>query len=214
MALKRRGSEKEDKKIVCENLEEGREYEARLVYIADLGLHENSYEGVKPNVQKIALGYEIIGETVEIDDETFPRLLWDKPFNIYWKMAGNGTELTKYKIFKPTAKENEMADWENVLGTPVNVTITHVPDKKDPKILYDNILSVVPIPKKYHKDVADASITLTVGDADDKDNEATKNLYGLTKWFYDRRLVESDTPEPINPNNGEAEFNPDDEIPF
>jgi len=194
--LKRRGNAKEDKNIVCENLEEGKDYEARLVFVADLGLHENSYMGEeKANVQKIALGYEILGETVEIDGEVFPRIMWDKPFNIYWKMTSNGTELSKFKIFNPTAKEGEMANWEGVLGTPVNITVVHVQDKKDKDKVYDNILSVQAIPKKYHKDVPAPITTLVVGDADDKENEATKSLFGLTKWMYDRRIVEGDAPE-------------------
>jgi hypothetical protein len=201
--LKRRGGNgdggNDKKNIVCENLEEGKEYESRLVYVADLGLHENSYKGEeKANVQKIALGLEVLGETVEIDGEVRPRLLWGKPFNIYWEMTPNGTELVNYKVFDPSAKEGEVADWEKVLGTPVNLTIVHVADKKDKSIKYDNIASVVPIPKKYQKDIGKATLTPCVGDADDENNDATRSLYGLTKWFFDRRIVEGgDSSEPV-----------------
>lgn len=191
MGLKRRSTESgEDKKsIVCENLDVSQEYEARLVYVADLGLHENNYKGeIKPNVQKIALGYEILGESVKIDEEDHPRILWDNPFNIYYSMTPNGKELEVYKMFEPAAVENEVADWEKVLGSPVSITIKQVKDKKDPSILYDNIASVQPIPKKYQKGVAKALLTPAVGDSDDAENVVTKALYGLTKWMYDRRL--------------------------
>ena len=214
MGLKRRSSESdgEKKSIVVENLDPNQEYEARLVYVADLGLHENTYKGeLKPNVQKIALGYEVLGETIEVDDEVLPRILWDNPFNIYYSMTPNGKELEVYKMFEPRAKENEIADWEKVLGAAVNITVVQVPDKKDPKVLYDNISSVQPIPKKYQKDVAKALTKVAVGDSDDKDNVVTQCLYGLTKWMYDRRLTESvDAPS----TSDEPVFNPDDEIPF
>ena len=214
MSLKRRGTEKEEKNIVCENLELGHEYEARLVYVADLGLHDGSYGNEqKPNVQKIALGYEVIGETVEIDGEEFPRVLWDKPFNIYFKMTPKGTELIKYKVFNPSAKEDEVADWDSVLGTPVNLTVEHVTDKKDKDKKYDNIASVVPIPKKYHKDVGEATVKPCVGDADDADNEATKALYGLTKWMFDRRIVEKEHPDYGEPNE-KFVATTDDDLPF
>lgn len=214
MGLKRRSSEdgEDSKKIVAENLDPSQEYEARLVYVADLGLHENSYKGeLKPDVQKIALGYEVLGETIEIDGEDFPRILWDNPFNIYYSMTPNGKELEVYKMFDPKAKENEIADWEKALGAAVSLTIEQVADKKDPKVLYDNISSVQPIPKKYQKGVAKALTKVAVGDADDKDNPVTQALYGLSKWMYDRRLTEG--AEPVVKTE-EPVFNPDDEIPF
>lgn len=214
MGLTRRSSEnaEDSKKIVAENLDPSQEYEARLVYVADLGLHENSYKGEpKPDVQKIALGYEILGETIEVDGEDFPRILWDTPFNIYYSMTPNGKELEVYKMFDPKAKEDEIADWEKVLGAAVSITIVQVADKKDPKVLYDNIATVQPIPKKYQKGVAKALTKTAVGDADDKDNVVTQALYGLSKWMYDRRLNEGAV-DPVTTE--EPTFNPDDEIPF
>ena len=87
MAIKRTGevSKKNDLDPIP-NLEAG-EHEGRLRYVADLGLHTNEYKGeVKPNVQKLALGIEIVGETIEIDGETKPRLLWTSAFNIFHQM--------------------------------------------------------------------------------------------------------------------------------
>jgi hypothetical protein len=216
MGLKRRGNSSDSEKPNVEftNLEEGREYEARLVYVADLGLHENSYMGeAKPDVQKIALGYEILGETIKIDDVETPRLMWEEPINIYWSMSENGKELQRYRIFVPSAKPDEVANWDAVLGIPVNITIKHVRDKKDKDIIYDNIESVQAIPKKYHKDVPKSTLTPCVGDADDPDNEATKALYGLTKWMFDRRIVEKEHPDYGEPNE-KFVATTDDDVPF
>jgi len=193
--LKRRGSKQEsggDKpKITCDNLNAGQDYEARLVYVADLGLHKAFGDDEKPDVQKIALGYEVIGEVITMDGVEKPRLLWDQPLNIYWQLTELGTELKVYKVFNPNADSGEEAEWEKYLGTPVSLTVKHVKDKKDPTILYDNIASIQPIPKKYQKDVGKGKLECAIGDADDGENPATKALYGLTNWFYERRIVES-----------------------
>ena len=209
MGLKRRGEKTEGKDLPkIPNLENGGEYEGRLVYVADLGLHEREYMGEKkPDVQKIALGIEIIGETVELEDGTVPRLLWVKPFNIYWKMSDKGAEFGYYKVFEPSAVADTVADWELQLGKCCSVTITHVKDKKDPSVVYDNIQNIVGIPAKYQKNIGAATIEPCVGDADDEDNPATKALYGLSRWMYDQRIVEGDTQE-------DSGFDPDDEIPF
>ena len=199
--------------ITYVNLKEGEEYDARLVYVADLGLHTNEYKGVvKPDVQKLALGFEILGETVGIDGEEQPRMLWAKPFNIYYSLTDKGAEMKWFKIFSPAAKEGEIADWESVLGYPVSITVEHTPDKKDPTIKYDNISAVVAIPKRYQKDIKQGLLQSGIGDPDDADNECTKALYGLTKWMYDQRMVEGSVAEGVKVD--EPTFNPDDEIPF
>lgn len=218
MALKRRGgndSKGSDSKstIVAENLKAGEEYEGRLVYVADLGLHENNYKGdVKPDVQKIALGVEIIGETIEVDGEKKPRILWTKPFNIFYKMTEKGNELKYYKMFNPSAEENTVADWDSVLGNVVSVLISHTTAKDDANIVYDNIQSLSSVPKKYQADVGEALTEPCIGDADDEENACTKALYGLTRWFYDRRIIDGskkeETPEPPN----EPVFNPDTDV--
>lgn len=214
MTLKRRSDQQESKKesnIV--NLENGKEYEGRLVYIADLGLQEREYKGEqKPPCQMIALGFEIIGEQVDIDGEVHPRYLWDRPFNIYHEMTDKGIELVKYKIFKATAEAGKVADWDSVLNTPVNITIKHTVSGD---ATYDNIGSITPIPLKYQGSIAEATITPCIGDADDPDNACTKALYGLTKWFYDKRIGAAPTKEEeVDYGKNAPAFNPDDEIPF
>lgn len=208
MGIKRKGSKQEKKDVVFNNLKEEEEYEGRLVYVADLGLHKNDYKGVvKPDVQKLSLGIEIIGETIEVDGEVKPRLMWTKPFNIYYSLTDKGAELAQYKIFNPSAKAGEVADWDSVLDTPVNVTIVNV-KSKDGDEVYDNIDSLIPIPKKYQKSVGKATIKPCIGDSEDENNEATKALHSLARWMWDQRIVEEDT------NSVGDDFHSEDEIPF
>ena len=71
-----------------ENLQEG-EHEGRLVMVADLGWHEDEYQGVKKKpAKKAAIGIEIVDSTVEINREEQPRLLWTRPFNVFLQPKG------------------------------------------------------------------------------------------------------------------------------
>lgn len=211
--LKRRGAapEKSENKIDIPNLVEGQEYEGRLVYVADLGLHKREYKGEeKTPCQKIALGIEIIGETVELDDKVVPRLLWVKPFNIFFQLTDKGKEIEYYKIFEPGAKADTVVDWDLQLGKPVSVLISHY--KKDDKC-YDNIDSLSGIPVKYQADIPPATIDPCIGDADDEDNACTKALYGLSKWMFEQRI--DDNPSAQEPSPVDPGFDPDDDdIPF
>src|SRR5512143_1716152 len=98
MALNRNtpSSNSNKKDLKYTNAPEG-ENEARLVYVADLGLQKKEYMGEdKGNVQQIALGFEIVGQYVELNDVKVPRLLWTSPFYIYQTMGDKGKEFAYY----------------------------------------------------------------------------------------------------------------------
>ncbi len=214
MSLKRRAPKNDSKasEVVFENLENGGEYEARLVYVGDLGMQERSYgKEVKTPAQQISLGLEILGETVEIDGVEAPRLLWTNPANIFWQLTELGKELELYKVFNPKALPDTEADWDAQLGKPCNVTIKHVKGKgqHDGKV-FDNIASIGAIPTKYQKNVVEGTMTPCVGDADDEENPATKALYGLSRFVWDKRL-----PEEVEETEvGEDDFDDENDVPF
>ena len=187
--LKRRGTPQGDKKEY-ENLANG-EYEGRLTYVADLGMQAREYKGeVKSPCQQLSLGIEILGEHVKIGEEEVPRVLWTKPFNIYFVMNEKGNEFKLYRVFDSTAQEGEEADWDSVLGTPCSVVVG-----KDAKTnTYDEIVTLNPIPAKYRKDVAAGELDPAIGDADDMDNPANKAMFGLVKYVYDKRILDVDIP--------------------
>tara|TARA_R110000803_G_scaffold48570_4_gene100989 strand:+ start:2590 stop:3237 length:648 start_codon:yes stop_codon:yes gene_type:complete len=215
MAIKRTGevSKKNDLDPIP-NLEAG-EHEGRLRYVADLGLHTNEYKGeVKPNVQKLALGIEIVGETIEIDGETKPRLLWTSAFNIFHQMTEKGKELQFYKVFDTSATEGVIADWDAVIDEPCNVTVVHVQGKgENSDRTYDNISSISPIPSKYKAAVAEGLVTDgCTGDVEDENNPAQAATFGLPAWFITNRISVKPMKEaPVEPEKEEM-F--DDDVPF
>jgi len=215
MAIKRTGevSKKNDLEPIP-NLKAG-EHEGRLRYVADLGLHTNEYKGeVKPNVQKLALGIEIVGETIEIDGETKPRLLWTSAFNIFHQMTEKGKELQFYKVFDTSATEGVIADWDSVINEPCNVTVVHVKGKgENSDRTFDNIASVSPIPSKYKAAVAEGLITDgCTGDVQDGNNPAQVATFGLPAWFIANQINFKVMEEaPVEPEREEI-F--DDAVPF
>ena len=215
MTLKRRSNSSngngESNPIVSGNLKEKHEYDARLVYVADLGLQERSYKGdTKPPAQQVSLGFEIIGETVEYEDGTVkPRILRCMPFYIYHEMSDKGKEYQYYKIFDPDAEPGTVADWEKVLDYPCTVIAEHY--KKEDKV-YDNIKSIAPIPKKYQSAVGESTIEPCIGDVDEKDNPCNKALFGLARYVFDKRI--NDNEVKVEEDYEESFKEPDGDIPF
>jgi hypothetical protein len=216
--MKRRGAKQSSSSdIVYQNLTHNGEYEGRLRYVADLGLQERSYKGEeKDPAQQLSLGIEILGEFVEIDGKDVPRLLWTRPMNVFWTLTEKGKELEFLKVFIPSAEEGEEAEWGDALDMPCNVIIENVPGKGANKDkVFDNIKSLSPIPAKYRKGVDVGVMTSALGDADDEENEATKALYGLAKFVWDKRLEEDDIPDGQDEMDGAPggeDF--EDDIPF
>jgi len=189
MSLKRRAPKQEASASNVEftNLKHGGEYEGRLVYVADLGLQDQSYYE-KPPAQQLSLGIEILGETVEVDGKPVPRLLWTKPFNIFHRLTEKGNEIKYYSVFDSAAMPDTDADWDAALGEPCNVTIENVKGKgANEGKLFDNIKGISAIPSKYRSGVEEGTMTPAIGDADDEENEATKALYGLARYIWDKR---------------------------
>jgi len=217
MAINRVSPQAEKTATIVEyvNVPEG-EHEGRLVYVADLGLQERNFAGEeKPPAQQLSLGIELVGQVQILSDGgTLPRILWSKPFNIFQTMNERGNEYKYYKMFVPTARDGEVADWDSVLGMPINVTVAHSVGK-DGKT-YDNIDSMSAIPVKYQQQVAEAATAeMSVGDAEDENNIATKAMFGLVKYLHDKRVngpaVETSTPVKAKAV-ADAEFA--EEIPF
>lgn len=196
-----------------ENMKPG-EYDARLVYVADLGMQERSFQGEdKPPAQQLALGVEIMGETTTVDGIEQPRLLWVKPFNIFYKMSDKGKELQYYKVFNTSAQADTVADWDAVLGNPCAVTIANV-TAKDGKV-YDEVANLAAIPLKYQGNVPASSYTdACTGDSEDESNAAQVAMYGLSKYVHAKRLL-GDPVSPARADDPEDEPQAfDDDIPF
>lgn len=171
------------------NAPEG-ENEGRLAFVADLGVQRKEYQGeYMGDVQQIALGIELVGQTVEIDGKEEPRLLWTKPFYIYPKMGEKSKEFAYYKVFDPMAQPETVPDWDAQLGKPCNVIVKHVKGKGDKADrVYDNIADIVAIPQKYQGGVAAMKMVPAIGNAEDEENPAQKKMFGLTRIVWERRI--------------------------
>lgn len=217
MALKRKTPKQEkntNSTVEYQNLPEG-EHEGRLVYVGDLGIQAREFKGeAKPPCQQLSLGIEIIDNVVSIDGKDQPRILWTKPFNIFQQLTEMGKELSMYKIFRPNAKEGEVADWDAVLDLPCTVNVIHT-EKDGTK--YDNIDSLLPIPTKYQSAVGEAKTTdMCVGDSEDENNPATKALFGLARYVHGKR-IDSDAPSEKSEDKVELKVvddDFDDDVPF
>ena len=210
MAIKRRGEQQTTERSDIEyvNLEAG-EHEGRLRYVADLGLQKREYmKEEKLPAQQLALGIEIIGETVEIDGKEQPRLLWTPGFNVFHEMTERGKELQYFKVFDQAAEEGVEADWDSMINEPCNVVVVHSKGKGEHSgRTYDNIDSLTPIPTKYKDSVGEGLITDgCTGDADDMDNPAQASMFGLPLYIHGNRI---DAPESLEELTG-AEV----DIPF
>jgi hypothetical protein len=185
MAIKRTGAASSGQNDL---LPEG-EYEGRLVYVADLGMQKREKdfgEGVRPPIQQLALGIEILGQTHTFEDKTNPMLMWTNGFNILRTLTEMGNELKRFKVFSPSAKEGQVADWDSVIGKSCSVQIAH-------RNGYANIKEILPIPEKYQKDVPEGLFTDgCTGDVGDEENPAQKAMYGLPRWCVDNNRVTQD----------------------
>ena len=208
MSLKRRTPEQEKKFTgTFDNLDcagNDNEFDLRLVYVADLGLHVNEYQGEKkPDVQKISLGFEVIGFPSTLTDEdgtetVTPRILWLNPFNIFKKLTEKGKEIIYYKVFDKSAQPLEDADWDAQLGKACVGTVINVAGtgKNEGKV-FDSLVSISMMPKRMADSVPMNETATDIGDADDPENAVTKGLYGLVKYVYEQRItsVEDDSPD-------------------
>ena len=180
----------DEQKKTYENLAEG-EYEGRLVYVADLGM-QKPYNPEEKTTHQITLAIEILGETVDVNGEQKPRMIWAKEFNTFGNLTEMGIETKLLKVFNPLAKVGEKADWQSALGKPCSVVVTHRHDKKGN--IYDEIgRQISSIPAKYHDNVAPALTTdMAVGTETESDtNPAQKALFGLMKWKFENNRVSS-----------------------
>lgn len=178
------------------------EYEGRLVYVADLGMHKKEYKGdYKGDFTMISLGVEVLGKTVSWEDDdgvthTRPMVMWTKPCYVYDTLTEKGIEYQLYSVFDPSAEEGEIPAWEKQLGKPCNINVTHKAGSGDHAgKVYANIGSLTPIPLKYQGSVPAAeTVEMGLGDSLEENNHVNKALYGLPRWLFDNRITDSSSP--------------------
>ena len=196
------------------NLKAG-QYMGRLRYVADLGMQVRTPfqkgDPERPDCQQLSLGIEVIGETVEIDGEIVPRLLWMAPFNVFHNMTPRGKELQLFKVFDVDAVEDTVADWDAVInGCCTVTTVVNQGKGANADRSFTNIKGITPIMESFKSQVGEGLITDgCTGDCEDDDNPAQARMYGLPESLHAKRVTQSlPTPEPM-PEMAEAE-----DLPF
>ena len=107
---------------------------ARLVGYVELGSHVDTYEG-KPKApcRKFRLSFALLGPK-HIDADGKPRIMHSKSLNIMTD--------AKAIAFKTFAKMNYLKkakSFSGLLNEVYLISVVHVPDKKDPNTIYDNL---------------------------------------------------------------------------
>jgi len=167
---------------------EAGDHDARLVYVADLGLQRKEYKGeFQGNFQQISLGLEIVGETVMIDDKEVPRLLWTRPFYIYDTLTEKGLEKKFFNVFDSSADVGEVPDWDSQLGKPCNVVVKNTEGKgENSGKTFNNVETISSIPAKYQDAIAENKLEPQVG----MNEEIEEHLFGLAKYVFDKKIVQ------------------------
>ena len=165
-----------------ESLGKGK-FKARLVGVVSLGLFQDTHKGkVKKPAEKMSLLVEVIGKTVELGDETVPRTMWVNPFNYWELLTGKGNELKWYLAFDEMAEEDDVPDWEAMLGKAIY--IVNKPNDKG----YDDIESLVSMDEEVAANLPPAETELFIDDA-----ESVKDkLFGLAKYQYEQPHYEAE----------------------
>ena len=162
-------------------------YEARLVLIGDCGQVEDVFQGKSNGIKhKIGLGFELIDKKKIMDNGVeLAKIIWTQPFNTFGSLTERGKETEFYRVFDPSAVVKEIPNWKQFLNTPCTVTIFH-DDVKG--VMREAFRSVAPIPDKYHSMVGEAVTPQGVCDAYDDSNPYNKEMFGLMKVLFDRRI--------------------------
>ena len=119
-------------------------YPARVVVVANLGLHVQEYQGtVKEPKNLIGMTYECLDEFMKDEDgedvEDKPRWFSETfPFN---NLSNDRAKSTlRYKAIDPS--ENYGGDFSKLLDTPVVINLIKKKSKKDAEKVYNNIDSI------------------------------------------------------------------------
>lgn len=144
--------------------------------LIDLGLQENKL--FNNNRRKLMIVWNIVGETVTVNDEELPRVM-SKEYTM--SLSERSTlrrdlEAWRGKIFNPV--ELEGFDLKNILNTACQLQINE--QEKNGKT-YSNIAAIMAIPKGTKVDKIEDTYIF-----DTYDKETWKNYEKIPKWIKEK----------------------------
>lgn len=160
----------------------------RLVQVIDFGLQPQEYQGeAKPPMREIGTTYELADEFMkdeegnDISDK--PRWL-SESFALHNLAADRAKSTQRYYALDPNEKAE--GDWEKLLGSPVMITVIQKPDKKDKKLIHNNIAGTSTVRAKDLKNIPDLINEPRFLDLDVV-NEANLQMFtDLPQWIRDK----------------------------
>jgi hypothetical protein len=144
MAITAKKGEAFDKELI-----EAGNYVARCYRMVEIGTVEEEFLGVKKNMHKVRIGWELPTELKVFNPEKGEQpCVIDKEYTLSLADKANlRKDLQSWRGKAFTEEEAEAFDITKLLGVPCMLNIIHVQGKKDPTKTYQAIGSVSPMPK-------------------------------------------------------------------
>lgn len=182
-------------------------YSAVCFMLIDLGMQYN--ENFKTSAKKVLIGWEIVGETVDIGGESQPRTF----SKLYTASLNDKATLRKHLDAwrgRPFTEEELAAfDLKSIVGAPCLITVIH--NSGSNGNTYANLASIASLPKGFPR--PSLTVSPTVYDIDEDDPAAVDKL---PKWIAEM-IRKSSSYEERLAKAGQQSFTelPDDgELPF
>ena len=144
MAITAKRGEAFEKELI-----EAGNYVARCYRMVEIGTVEEEFLGVKKNMHKVRIGWELPTELKVFNPEKGEQpCVIDKEYTLSLADKANlRKDLQSWRGKAFTDEEAEAFDITKLLGVPCMLNIIHVQGKKDPTKTYQAIGSVSPMPK-------------------------------------------------------------------
>lgn len=184
-------------------------YPAVCNMLIDLGMQFN--ETYKTTSRKVLIGWEVVGETVEIGGEVQPRTFSKTYTASLNEKASLRKDLNAWRGRPFTEEELAAFDLKKIVGVPCLISIIHNTGSNGNT--YANLASIASLPKGYPK--PSLSVEPTIYDIDENDPSVVDTL---PKWIadiirksgsYEERVASACTPK-----MEELDGDGDGELPF
>lgn len=184
-------------------------YPAVCCMLVDLGQQYN--ESFKTSARKVLVGWEIVGETVDVGGEQKPRTFSKMYTASLNEKAALRKDLNAWRGRPFTEEELAAFDLKKIVGTPCFVNIIHNTGTNGNT--YANLASISALPKGYPRPAL--TVEPTIYDIDDSDPAVVDTL---PKWIAEKIKASPSYQEKIaqtcEPNLVELHDNDDGELPF
>lgn len=174
--------------------------------MADLGVQENA--AYKTRAQKLVIGWEIPGETIELDDGPHPRTVSKIYTNSLGENANLRQDLAAWRGRDFTPEELAAFDLRRIVGTSCLINIVH--QERGGKT-YANIQSIMALPRGMARGQLQEAPMIF-----DLDTDPLENMAKLPRWVQDM-IARSETYQArlaAPPKMEELAGSDEEELPF